>query len=76
MRDSGPKPFDSRRQRGSESRVLESGKHSSINEGIEMDTSPKCDVCHWSMLATRRFRGRTVCLACIAEHFLGEDEEQ
>jgi len=76
MRDSGSRSFDSTRQQGSESRVLEPERRASRNDGIEMDTSPRCDVCHWSMLTTRRFRGRTVCLACIAEHFLGDDEEQ
>jgi len=67
--------FDSKRQRGSESRILDPGEKPLRRDG-DADMSPTCEVCHWSTLATKRFRGRTVCLACIAEHFQGEDEEE
>lgn len=74
MSDPGSISFESKRQRGSESRILEPDAKPS-RPGGETDTSRICDACHWSVLTTRRFRGRMVCLACIAEHFQGEDEE-
>ncbi len=36
---------------------------------------PACESCHWSILETRRFKGRELCLACIAQYFDGDDEE-
>jgi hypothetical protein len=36
---------------------------------------PTCAVCHWGVLAVRQFKGRLVCLACIAEHFAEDGEE-
>ena len=35
-----------------------------------------CESCHWNALATRRFRGRVLCLACIAEHFSDEETDE
>jgi len=36
---------------------------------------PTCAVCHWAVLPARRFKGRIVCLACIAEDFVEDGEE-
>jgi hypothetical protein len=36
---------------------------------------PMCDVCHWTVLPARRFKGRIVCLACIAEHCAEDGDE-
>jgi hypothetical protein len=33
-----------------------------------------CESCHWTVLATRRFRGRTLCVACVEEHFAGDED--
>jgi hypothetical protein len=38
-------------------------------------TRAVCESCHWSVLAARRFRGRTLCVACIEEHFAEETDE-
>ena len=37
---------------------------------------PACESCHWSMLETRRFKGRELCLACIAQYFDGESDDE
>ena len=34
-----------------------------------------CESCHWSILETRRFKGRELCLSCISQYFDGDDEE-
>jgi hypothetical protein len=67
---------DSHRQPPSASRLLDS------NAGIPGDADqwdsayPACESCHWAALETRYFKGRELCLSCIAEYFCGDTEEQ
>jgi hypothetical protein len=34
-----------------------------------------CESCHWAVLETRPFKGRELCLACIAEYFDPDADE-
>ncbi len=34
-----------------------------------------CESCHWDVVETRRFKGRELCLSCIAQYFDGDDED-
>ena len=67
---------DSHSHAASASRLLDS------NVGVPGYTDdwpsvhPACESCHWSMLETRRFKGRELCLACIAEYFDGESDDE
>jgi hypothetical protein len=35
-----------------------------------------CESCHWAVVETRRFKGRELCLSCIAEYFSGDSDEE
>ncbi|HXD17425.1 MAG TPA: hypothetical protein VN654_10440 [Vicinamibacterales bacterium] len=66
---------DGRQQPASASRLLDS------NTGIPGDADqwptvyPECESCHWAVVETRFFKGRELCLSCIAEYFSGETDE-
>jgi hypothetical protein len=65
---------DSHRQPHSASRLLDS------NTGIPGDADQwtsvyaTCESCHWAVIETRDFKGRELCLSCIAEYFTGESD--
>ena len=65
----------SRQQPPSASRLLDS------NTGIPGDDQwpsvhATCESCHWAVLETRYFKGRELCLSCIAEYFSCESDEE
>jgi hypothetical protein len=37
---------------------------------------PECESCHWTIVETRPFKGRELCLSCIAEYFAGDSEDE
>jgi hypothetical protein len=67
---------DSHRQPSSASRLLDS------NAGIPGDADQwtavyaTCESCHWGVIETRDFKGRELCLSCIAEYFTGESDDE
>jgi hypothetical protein len=67
---------DSLQQAPSMSRLLDS------DAGIPGDADhwpgvyAECESCHWTIVETRYFKGRELCLSCIAEYFGGESEEE
>lgn len=67
---------DGRHQAPSASRLLDS------NAGIPGDADQwpsayaTCESCHWAIIETRFFKGRELCLSCIAEYFTGESDEE
>jgi len=66
----------SRHQPPSASRLLDS------NAGIPGDADQwssvyaTCESCHWAVVETRDFKGRELCLSCIAEYFTGESDDE
>ena len=68
-------PGDSPRHATSASRLLDSNVGLPGYPDDWPSVHPACESCHWSMLETRRFKGRELCLACIAQYFNGDDEE-
>ena len=57
------------------SRLLDLPGSMNSNEGDDGDARPTCESCHWSVVQTRRFRGRMLCLSCIEEYFDVDAEE-
>jgi hypothetical protein len=67
---------DSHHQPASMSRLLDS------DAGIPGDADQwpsvyaECESCHWTIVETRYFKGRELCLSCIAEYFSCESDEE
>jgi hypothetical protein len=57
------------------SRLLDPPASINSDTGDDWDSRPTCQSCHWSVLQTRRFRGRMLCLSCIAEFFDVDGED-
>ena len=57
------------------SRLLDPPVSINSNSGDDRESRPTCESCNWAVLQTRRFRGRMLCLSCIAEYFDAEGEE-
>ena len=71
MKQAHPPAADRPRSAGSASRFLDA------DPGFaRISNEPStCAVCHWAVLAVRRFKGRPVCLACIAEYFAEDGDD-
>jgi len=71
MKQAHPPAVDRPRAAASASRLVEADPGFARTSTAQ----PTCAVCHWAVLPARRFQGRIVCLACIAEH-LAEDGDE
>jgi hypothetical protein len=65
---------DKNERASSASRLLDS--HAAIPGNVTNPAVyPACESCHWTVLETRLFQGRHICVACIAGYFDAETDE-
>ena len=57
------------------SRLLDPAASINSDSSDNSESKPVCESCNWAVLQTRHFRGRMLCLSCIAEYFDAEGEE-